>query len=119
MKLLRQLCWWNPRCVNCGWREPLLTNRLCFDCSVQLSKARMWKGIADAVVELAPLFIKAFTDSSVPKVRHFSRRNPSVRPKSIHSDELRELRKIAGLPELPTVERPNPTEGQNPGEAKA
>lgn len=103
--------------MNCGWREPLLTNHLCFDCSVQWSKARIWKGMADAVVDLAPLFIEAFTNSAVPKVRRASRRNPSVRPKSIHSDDLRELRKIAGLPDLPTVERPNPTEEEHLGEA--
>ena len=119
MNIFRQLCWWLPGCKNCGSRDPLF-DELCFECSVAVSKARMWRGIADAVVQIAPLFVKAFTHRTTRTVRRFARRNPRLRlVKPAHVDELKELRKIAGLPETSPVEPTKPNEGDNGGEAKA
>jgi len=117
MIILRQLCWWLPKCRKCGSRDPLFADQ-CFNCSVAESKAQMWRGIADAAVQLAPLFVEAFTHRTTRSVRRFVRRNPRLRLKAAHSDELKELRKMAGLPESSPVEPAKPTDAADSGEAK-
>jgi hypothetical protein len=69
---------------------------MCFECSVRLSKARMWQGLADAAVRITPLIVQALANGGARSVRRFARRHPAnINPPT--ADELRELRRIAGL----------------------
>ena len=43
-----------PKCEHLSGRDRLFDS-LCLECS----KARMWKGIADAAVQIAPYFVEA------------------------------------------------------------
>lgn len=117
MKFIRELCWWLPQCKNCGSRQPRFNDGLCFDCSVAESKARMWRGIADAIVQIAPTFVQAMADYGTCRVRRYSRRNPArLKPPAV--TELDELRKMAGLPPAGGVEKSKPEQDEKPGEAE-
>jgi hypothetical protein len=121
--LIRHLLWWLPKCSNCGWRKPGLNEGVCFDCSVMLAKTRMWRGIADAAVQIAPYFVEAMTDyvaeSLSRSVRRHHRRNPGTHRKPGFSEEIRELKRISDLSEPSPVEPPKPAQDETPGEAKA
>jgi hypothetical protein len=122
MNVFRFLCWWLPKCRNCGSRDPL-SGDVCFACSVVESKARMWRGIADAAVQISPYFVEAMTDhiagSLSRAVRRHHRRNPTLPGRQPgFSEELRELKRIADLPDVSPVEPANPDQGDSSGEAK-
>ena|SRR5579872_473235 len=116
MRLFVNLCWWRPRCVGCGDRFPMFRDGLCFDCALKESEARVWRSIGEACAIAIPIIVESFT-------RRRSRRNPSgaVRLRSRHrrklDAELRDLRKIAGLPEIPPAEPAKPGEDTEANQA--
>ena len=118
VRLIRNLCWWLPKCGRCWNRDKVLFDELCIDCHVLDCKARIWEAVgqvaARVISEALPTLIESFT--GVRRVRRsVRRRNPMPSP---HRDDLRELRKMAGLPELPPVERTKADSTEDSGEAK-
>ena len=144
VRLIRNLCWWLPKCGRCWNRDKVLFDELCIDCHVLNCKARIWEAVgqvaARVISEALPTLIESFT--GVRRVRRsVRRRNPMTRRRvgrrglpaafgtleripstpdhpSPHRDDLRELRKMAGLPELPPSSAQKPTGTEDSGEAK-